>query len=217
MTVIMFSHTGADTSTPRAVKTPTPSTGSPTSLHEGWSKLASCIMHQAHVGEAHTSTLIHSCFVVWTCIILIEITLLSTSKIDLLEGSCFYVLLVRHSECACALLLQFMPIFLSILQWPTVTLPQLISFKTRSGNVLEQLGSCYRAIGILLLNDTTGTVTQAIIQRHNNDATNILLDIFQLWITGKGRLPIKWTTFADVLRNVGLSELANEMVWSLGN
>lgn len=77
---------------------------------------------------------------------------------------------------------------------------------------MEQIGTRYRQIGILLLDDTTGTVTQAIIQRNNNDATNIILDIFQLWIQGKGRVPIRWTTFTDVLRNVGLSELANEMV-----
>ena len=172
--------------------------------------------------EVCTTTLIHSCCVAWPCIqtLLAPALQLIVNKINVYVQDRFTQevmhLYVNTSlrVCMCInLMLHFMHTFLSILQWPTVTLPQLISFKTRSGsNVLEQIGTRYRQIGILLLDDTTGTVTQAIIQRNNNDATNVILDIFHLWIQGKGRLPIKWTTFADVLRNVGLSELANEMV-----
>ena len=100
-----------------------------------------------------------------------------------------------------------------IVQQPTVALPQLICFKTRSGkiNILEQIGTHYRELGILLLDDTTGAVTKAIIEQYNYDATKIIFEIFEKWIQGKGKLPVEWATLIEVLNDIGLSELANKM------
>ena len=103
------------------------------------------------------------------------------------------------------------------MQQQTVTLPQLIRFKTRSGsiNVLEQIGTHYWELGVLLLDDTTGEVTQAIIKQHHEDATKINLQIFQKWIQGKGKLPVEWSTLVEVLRDIGLVQLASEMEQNL--
>ena len=103
------------------------------------------------------------------------------------------------------------------MQQQTVTLPQLIRFKTRSGsiNVLEQIGTHYWELGVLLLDDTTGQVTQAIIEHHHEDATKINLQIFQKWIQGKGKLPVEWSTLVEVIKDIGLVQLASEMEQNL--
>ena len=97
-----------------------------------------------------------------------------------------------------------------------ITVPQLIRFKTRSGsiNVLKQIGTHYRELGILLLNDTTGEVTQAFVKHHHH-AIDINHAIFQRWIQGKGKLPVEWSTLVEVLKDIGLSELASEIEQTL--
>ena len=100
-----------------------------------------------------------------------------------------------------------------IFQQLSVTLPQLICLKTKSGSidVLERIGTHYWKLGLLLLDDTTGEVTQAIIEHQHEDATKINLQIFQKWVQGKGKLPVEWSTLIEVLKDAGLSELAIEM------
>ena len=105
------------------------------------------------------------------------------------------------------------------MQQPTVTLPRLVSFKTASGhiNVLERIGTHCRELGVLLLDDTTGEITKAIIERYQNDATKIIYEIFEKWIKGKGKLPVEWATLVEVLKDIGLSELVKEMISELKN
>ena len=102
-------------------------------------------------------------------------------------------------------------------QQQTVTLPQLILFETRSGsiNILEQIGTDYWKLGVLLLEDATGKVTKAIIEQYHYDATNINLEILQRWIQGKGKLPVEWSTLVEVLKNIELVQLANEIEQNL--
>ena len=90
-------------------------------------------------------------------------------------------------------------------------------FKTRSGNinVLKQIGAHYWELGILLLDDDTGADTQAIIEHHHEDATKINIHILQKWIQGRGKLPVEWSTLVEVLKDVGLSELAIKMEQTL--
>ena len=111
-----------------------------------------------------------------------------------------------------ALFIFSSPILIALGQ-PTVALQQLICFKTRSGriNILEQIGTHYRELGILLLDDTTGAVTKAIIEHYNYDATKIIFEIFEKWIQGKGKLPVEWGTLIEVLNDIELSELANKI------
>ena len=102
-------------------------------------------------------------------------------------------------------------------QQQTVTLPQLIRFKTQSGsiNILERIGIHYWELGVLLLEDATGAHTQAIIEHHREDAIKINFQIFQKWIQGKGKLPVEWSTLVEVLKNIELVQLANEIEQNL--
>ena len=95
--------------------------------------------------------------------------------------------------------------------------PPALMFKTRSGsiNVLEHIGVHYRQLGMLLLDDATAEVTQAIIEQYSHDTTKIICKIVQKWIQGKGKLPIEWSTLVRVLKDIGLHMLADEMEQNL--
>lgn len=96
-----------------------------------------------------------------------------------------------------------------------VNLSDLICFKTTSGriNILEQIGTHYWQLGVLLLEDAAETVTKAIVTKHNHDADAINWEILQKWIQGKGKQPVQWTTLVEVLNDIKLSELANYYVF----
>ena len=100
--------------------------------------------------------------------------------------------------------------FSSIVQQQEVTLPELIRFKTASGKLREQIGAHYRDLGCLLLNDKKGEVTRTIIKSHGPDAIDIITEIFQQWIEGKG-MAVEWATLIEVLKDIGLVELAREV------
>ena len=95
----------------------------------------------------------------------------------------------------------------------TPTLPSLIVFNTASGtiNIVERIGRKYNMFGPLLLNDTTGAVTQAIERQYNCNADDINLEILRRWINGGGIQPVTWSTLTNVLRRVGLAELARDI------
>ena len=76
--------------------------------------------------------------------------------------------------------------------------------------MLDQIGTHYKKLGILLLNDTTGTVTQAIIEQYHHNASEINMEIFQQWTQGKG-MPVEWATLIEVLKDIELTELAREI------
>ena len=96
------------------------------------------------------------------------------------------------------------------MQQQAVTLPQLIRFETASGKLREQIGTHCKDLGYLLLNDTKGEVTRTIIKNYGPDATDITSEIFRQWIEGKG-MPVEWATLIDVLKDIGLVELAREV------
>ena len=100
------------------------------------------------------------------------------------------------------------------MQQQEVTLPKLIRFKTASGKLREQIGTHYRDLGCLLLNDTKGEVTRSIIKNHGPDTIDIISEIFQQWIEGKG-MPVKWATLIEVLKDIRLVELAREVEQTL--
>ena len=108
--------------------------------------------------------------------------------------------------------LPLLPLLYSLLvQRQTVTLPELIRFKTTSGSsILNQIGTRYWDFGVLLLKDDTGAVTQAIIDQYHEDAAKINREILQRWIQGQG-MPVEWATLIEVLKDIGLTELAHEI------
>ena len=95
------------------------------------------------------------------------------------------------------------------MQRPTVTLQQLIRCRTKSGSLLDQIATRYWDVGVLLLNDDTGVITQAIVDQYHEDAS-INREILKQWIQGQG-MPVKWATLIEVLKDIGLTELAHEM------
>ena len=98
------------------------------------------------------------------------------------------------------------------------TLPELLILKTSSGstaNIVEQIGTHYSILGPLLLNDDTGAVTSAITNQHHHNAYAINQEILTRWLQGQGKTPVSWSTFTDVLKEVGLSELSQMIQDSL--
>ena len=62
----------------------------------------------------------------------------------------------------------------------------------------------------MLLEDAAGTVTEAIVTKHNRGADAINCEILHKWIQDKGKQPVQWTTLVEVLNDIKLSELAKE-------
>ena len=110
------------------------------------------------------------------------------------------------------LLLPPLPLLSSlIVQQQAVTLPELLRFRTASGKLIDQIGIHYWELGILLLNDAKGAVIKAIIEQYHEDAAKINREILQRWIQGRGKLPVEWATLIEVLKDIGLTELAHEI------
>ena len=90
------------------------------------------------------------------------------------------------------------------------TLPKHFNFKTSSGtvNIAKRIGTDYNLLGIFLLQDEDGMVTDAIADEHHHNAFKVNNEILKQWIQGKGRQPVQWSTLIDVLKEIELSELA---------
>ena len=97
------------------------------------------------------------------------------------------------------------------------SLPLLLEFpgQTRRLNIIEEIGTRYRMLCPLLLNDTSGAITKAITQQFQNNAIDINFEILTQWIQGKGRAPVTWETLVEVLKRIALAELAREINDSL--
>ena len=90
------------------------------------------------------------------------------------------------------------------------TLPHLLDFRTKSGsiNVIQQVGTHYTDLGVLLLQDDSGEITQAFKKQYHHDAYDINREILQQWIQGKGKMPVQWSTLIEVLKKIRHSVLA---------
>ena len=97
------------------------------------------------------------------------------------------------------------------------TLPTLLKYPPKCPspdcnciNVVERIAHKSYVFGILLLNDKQGHVVDAIVHDHR-DAEKITLKILQRWINGEGQQPVSWETLVNVLKDIGLNELAKEI------
>ena len=75
---------------------------------------------------------------------------------------------------------------------------------------MDQIGTNYWDLGILLLNDAKGAVTKTIIDQYHEDAAKINREILRRWIQGQG-MPVEWATLIGVLEDIELKELAREI------
>ena len=94
------------------------------------------------------------------------------------------------------------------------TLPLLTFMSTKCGGelrIVQRVGTNYKMLGTLLLNDDTGAITQAIIVAHHQQPAHITDSILSKWLQGGGRKPVTWATFITVLNEVGLTELAKDI------
>ena len=89
-------------------------------------------------------------------------------------------------------------------------MPELICFPSCEGkiNLIEKIGFDFHAFGILLLEDSNGNKIGAIENEMLNNAEKITYRIFTLWLNGKGRQPVTWSTLVSVLYDTGLHQLA---------
>ena len=75
----------------------------------------------------------------------------------------------------------------------------------------REVGTYYSSLGYNLLNDHSGAVTRQIIEKCLQDGPRIVNDIFYQWRQGQGREPVTWRTLIEVLRKIGLSDLATDI------
>ena len=98
-------------------------------------------------------------------------------------------------------------------------LDQLYSLKRNdNGNdvrIIDRIGTDYRELGTKLLIDEDGEVMETIIHDAMRRTREITESVFKRWIKGKGSTPVSWKQLVDTLRDVGLKELAKDIVDAL--
>ena len=101
------------------------------------------------------------------------------------------------------------------------TLPLLQRFPTKSEDVIkiiERIGTKHHDLGIRLLNDEHGTITDITEAQYKHDPPNRATEaILQKWLQGTGRTPQSWDTLITVLREIELNTLAQEIEENLLN
>ena len=94
------------------------------------------------------------------------------------------------------------------------TLPLLIYMSTESGGelrIIQRIQAKYKLLSTLLLNDKDGTVTEAITIANFYQPDDITYAILSKWLSSSGRQPVTWATFIAVVKEVGLTELAQDI------
>ena len=93
-------------------------------------------------------------------------------------------------------------------------LQELLKFTRTDGRVINipvEIGTKYFELGIFLLDDRSGSRVKSMASRHQNAAKQINIEILQEWLEGSGKKPVTWATLVEVLRDIGLSTLADEI------
>ena len=88
---------------------------------------------------------------------------------------------------------------------------ELLKFPSADGtkvNLAVEIGVDSSTFGILLLQDDSGARVSAIEHECRGNAEKMNKKIFTLWLSGKGKQPITWSTLVDVLRDADLNRLA---------
>ena len=94
------------------------------------------------------------------------------------------------------------------------TLPELLKFTCPDGRVVSipvEIATKYVQFGTFLLDDRNGSRVEITARKHHYDAEQINIDIFQEWLTGRGKQPVTWATLVEVLRDIELSTLAGDI------
>ena len=84
-------------------------------------------------------------------------------------------------------------------------------FQTLSGdtiNLREKVGSRFRDLGLVLLEDRDGSLVEQIVSDCHHVASDIVGDILGRWVRGRGQQPVTWRTLVKVLYAIFLPQLA---------
>ena len=96
----------------------------------------------------------------------------------------------------------------------TPTLQELLRFTCTDGSVINipvEIGIKYVQFSTFLLDDRNGSRVKIMARKHHYDAEQINIEILQEWLTGRGKQPVTWATFVEVLHDIELSTLAGEI------
>lgn len=124
---------------------------------------------------------------------------------------------MEHSPCMTSTHFSFSFVVIALasgLLTSTPTFPEFVNFKTSSGssiNIVEKIGVHYSKLGRMLLNDETGAITKEIVYQNPLDVEAMNTEILKEWLKGQRRQPVTWCTLIDILKEIGLSDLA-EMI-----
>ena len=81
----------------------------------------------------------------------------------------------------------------------------------RTINIPQEISTHSKTFGIFLLEDSNGSRVRNIAEYHRGHPEKMNIDILEEWVDGKGKQPVTWATLVDVLRDTGLTSLANEI------
>ena len=82
----------------------------------------------------------------------------------------------------------------------------------RKINIPEEVGIKFTQFGAILLpQDQSGARVKNMAYKHSNDPERINTEILREWLTGNGKQPVTWSTLVEVLRDIGLSALADDI------
>ena len=79
---------------------------------------------------------------------------------------------------------------------------ELLSFSSSKLNMAVQIGVKYAKFGVFLLEDTNGTIVEALELEHMKNAERINMAILNKWLQGKGVKSVTWSTLVSVLKNI---------------
>ena len=93
------------------------------------------------------------------------------------------------------------------------TLLEMLRFNGRKRviNIPQEIGTRYLEFGVFLLEDSNGARVRNLELKHLKNAREINIEIIQEWIAGKGKKPVTWGTFINVLRDIDFTHLADEI------
>lgn len=77
----------------------------------------------------------------------------------------------------------------------------------------EKVGARYYSFGMCLLKDMSGEKLQKFRGECQGDARAIVRMIWKEWLEGKG-VPVTWGALVDVLREIGIYDLADQIARS---
>ena len=91
-------------------------------------------------------------------------------------------------------------------------LPILRHFPGKDGHIdiAEKIATDYKHFGTLLLNDDDGSKV-SIIEKEHGKTIDIMVEILEQWLQGKGRMPVTWQTLVKCLQESKLHVLANSI------